>query len=201
MKPYQLNGLSFLLWLFNNGMSGILGDEMGLGKTLQTLSLFQYLKETNALNQTMDEARPHLVVCPLSVLNSWVSEARKWTPGLNILKFHGPLEERNRLKKVARPERKRTMNAKRPKRKVRAKSDSKEKRSIYVYSSSEDSGSGSTSEDESPTSPYDVIVTTYDTFKAEAGWLKSAFAWRYAVLGKKIVKHQLIAYSQPSNLC
>ena len=36
MKQYQLQGLSFLVWLYENGMGGILGDEMGLGKTLQT---------------------------------------------------------------------------------------------------------------------------------------------------------------------
>jgi len=36
MKQYQLTGLSFLIWLYENGMGGILGDEMGLGKTLQT---------------------------------------------------------------------------------------------------------------------------------------------------------------------
>jgi len=36
MKQYQLEGLSFLVWLYSNGMNGILGDEMGLGKTLQT---------------------------------------------------------------------------------------------------------------------------------------------------------------------
>lgn len=45
MKPYQLSGLSFMMYLHHNGLSGILGDEMGLGKTLQTLSLIQYLKE------------------------------------------------------------------------------------------------------------------------------------------------------------
>jgi hypothetical protein len=37
MKEYQLAGLSFLLYLYRNKASGILGDEMGLGKTLQTL--------------------------------------------------------------------------------------------------------------------------------------------------------------------
>jgi SNF2 family DNA or RNA helicase len=45
MKPYQLSGLSFMVYLHRNGLSGILGDEMGLGKTLQTISLIQYLKE------------------------------------------------------------------------------------------------------------------------------------------------------------
>ena len=42
MKQYQLKGLSFLVWLYENGMGGILGDEMGLGKTLQTY-LFIYV--------------------------------------------------------------------------------------------------------------------------------------------------------------
>jgi SWI/SNF-related matrix-associated actin-dependent regulator of chromatin subfamily A member 5 len=42
MKQYQLKGLSFLVWLHENGMGGILGDEMGLGKTLQTC-LFIYV--------------------------------------------------------------------------------------------------------------------------------------------------------------
>lgn len=63
MKDYQLQGLSFLIWMHENGMNSILGDEyvlvtilllnltqcvrMGLGKTLQTLSLFAYIKETD----------------------------------------------------------------------------------------------------------------------------------------------------------
>ncbi|KAL4887605.1 hypothetical protein BJY04DRAFT_204447 [Aspergillus karnatakaensis] len=50
LKPYQLKGLSWLLHLRNNGMGAILGDDMGLGKTLQTLSLFQYVKDHEALN-------------------------------------------------------------------------------------------------------------------------------------------------------
>ena len=40
MKQYQLHGLSFLSWLHDNGIGGILGDEMGLGKTLQTYLVF-----------------------------------------------------------------------------------------------------------------------------------------------------------------
>ncbi|KAF2166070.1 hypothetical protein M409DRAFT_55414 [Zasmidium cellare ATCC 36951] len=96
MKPYQLEGLSFLTYMHNNGMSSILGDEMGLGKTLQTLALFQHLTETNP---SIGENRPFLVVCPLSVLSSWISETRKWTPELNVIRFHGPKLERERFKK------------------------------------------------------------------------------------------------------
>ncbi|KAF2217224.1 hypothetical protein CERZMDRAFT_32824, partial [Cercospora zeae-maydis SCOH1-5] len=96
MKPYQLQGLSFLLHMFDNGMSAILGDEMGLGKTLQTLSLFQYLAENKP---TTGEHRPNLVVCPLSVLSSWVAESKKWVPGVNVVRFHGPKAERERIMK------------------------------------------------------------------------------------------------------
>lgn len=99
MKGYQLSGLSFLVWLYNNGSSGILGDEMGLGKTLQTLSLFSYLTTFHPC--PADQQRPFLVVCPLSVVSSWVSECKKWTPHLRVLRLHGPAEERDRLKKVA----------------------------------------------------------------------------------------------------
>lgn len=95
MKPYQLEGLSFLLNMYKNGMSAILGDEMGLGKTLQTLSLFQWLNENEP---TDGETRPYLIVCPLSVLSSWIGEAKKWVPGFKVVRFHGPKTERDRFK-------------------------------------------------------------------------------------------------------
>lgn len=96
MKPYQLDGLSFLLHMHENGMSAILGDEMGLGKTLQTLALFQHLAEHKPIT---GEDRPNLVVCPLSVLSSWMAEARKWVPNINVIRFHGPKSERDQFKK------------------------------------------------------------------------------------------------------
>jgi len=95
MKDYQLEGLAFLVYMHNNGMSSILGDEMGLGKTLQTLSLFQHLKNSEPAKC---KNRPMLVICPLSVLTSWINEAKRWVPGLNVVRFHGPKSERERLK-------------------------------------------------------------------------------------------------------
>jgi SWI/SNF-related matrix-associated actin-dependent regulator of chromatin subfamily A member 5 len=100
MKPYQLKGLSFLVYLQRNGLSGILGDEMGLGKTLQTLALLQWLK-LNRPSTKGAQDRPSIVICPLSVLDSWMSEARKWTPGLKTLRFHGSSTERARMKRIA----------------------------------------------------------------------------------------------------
>jgi SWI/SNF-related matrix-associated actin-dependent regulator of chromatin subfamily A protein 2/4 len=35
LKPYQIQGVQWLVSLYNNHLSGILADEMGLGKTIQ----------------------------------------------------------------------------------------------------------------------------------------------------------------------
>jgi SWI/SNF-related matrix-associated actin-dependent regulator of chromatin subfamily A member 5 len=111
MKPYQLEGLSFLVHMYNNGISSILGDEMGLGKTLQTLALFQYLVENKP---TTGEHRPNLVVCPLSVLSSWMAESKKWVPGLNVIRFHGPKTERERFKQECLEKKSRYDNPNKP---------------------------------------------------------------------------------------
>lgn len=39
LRPYQLEGLTWLHFLHGQGLGGILADDMGLGKTLQTLAL------------------------------------------------------------------------------------------------------------------------------------------------------------------
>lgn len=175
MKPYQLSGLSYLVHLYNNGFSGILGDEMGLGKTLQTLSLFQYLEEQDRKNGvTSEELRPYLVICPLSVLNSWVTEAQKWVPELNVLRFHGASNERVRLKRVASglEDLKGNETLQSKNRKTSRKAGLKVSRKPTEHKSSS----------------YKIIVTTYDTFAAEQSWFKTSFVWRYVVLdeGHKI---------------
>jgi SWI/SNF-related matrix-associated actin-dependent regulator of chromatin subfamily A member 5 len=163
MKPYQMRGLSFLVHLYNNGMSGILGDEMGLGKTLQTLSLFQYLKELESKSLS-SEPRPFLVVAPLSVLGNWVSEARKFTPGLKVLRFHGPSSERTNLKDLA----------------LGRQNSSRNVKKSSMLDSDVEGGN------------YDLIVTTYETYLSEASWFKRAFVWKYLVLdeGHKIKNHK-----------
>ena len=45
MRSYQIEGLNWLIALYDTGINGILADEMGLGKTLQTISFLGYLKE------------------------------------------------------------------------------------------------------------------------------------------------------------
>ncbi len=178
MKPYQLSGLSFLIYLYENGISGLLGDEMGLGKTLQTLSLFQYLEEQKQSSDAEDEHRPYLVVCPLSVLNSWVSEARKWTPGLRVLRFHGPSSERNHLKKVALG--------------THDRYGHETARVGHGIRRGRATGKASKGVDhKEPSEAPNLVITTYETFVAEKAWFQKSLAWRYVVLdeGHKIKNH------------
>jgi SNF2 family DNA or RNA helicase len=45
MRPYQIEGFSWLVFLHRAKTGGVLADDMGLGKTLQTLALLAWLKE------------------------------------------------------------------------------------------------------------------------------------------------------------
>jgi len=150
-----------------------LGDEMGLGKTLQTLSLIQHLKENDPKAGVGRQARPFLVVCPLSVLSSWMAESRKWTPGLKVIRFHGPLKERNRLKKIVVGELDiyghLTAQAKS---KLKSRKVAAGKKIISLDTDSEDEVDVGV----------DLVVTTYECFRAEQSWFKKAFVWRYVVL-------------------
>lgn len=92
MRWYQLEGLNWMIRLYECGVSGILADEMGLGKTLQSISILAYLK------QFRDNKGPHLVVVPLSTLGNWARECKRWCPSLKIAKFHGNKEERKQMK-------------------------------------------------------------------------------------------------------
>ncbi|VDB91569.1 unnamed protein product [Peniophora sp. CBMAI 1063] len=92
LKAYQMTGVSFLAWMYDNGMNCMLGDEMGLGKTLQTLSLMAYAKEHHPHDP------PHLVICPLSVLDTWVAEVARWVPSFRAVRCHGSASERAETK-------------------------------------------------------------------------------------------------------
>ncbi|KAJ8766374.1 hypothetical protein K2173_022433 [Erythroxylum novogranatense] len=91
LREYQMNGLRWLVSLYNNHVNGILADEMGLGKTVQVISLICYLMETK------NDRGPFLVVVPSSVLPGWESEINFWAPGVQKIVYSGPPEERRRL--------------------------------------------------------------------------------------------------------
>ncbi|KAA1473299.1 hypothetical protein DENSPDRAFT_866013 [Dentipellis sp. KUC8613] len=92
LKDYQLEGVAWMVSLWENGISGILADEMGLGKTIQTIAFIAYLR-TRA-------ERPFLVVCPLSVLHNWADEFEKFAPDIPICIYHGSPDERKEMRRT-----------------------------------------------------------------------------------------------------
>jgi len=98
LREYQLEGLRWNVGMYDQGCSCILADEMGLGKTLQSISFLACIKEMRHANG------PHLVVCPLSVLSSWMDELQKWAPSFRVVRLHsGDENERVRLRKEVVP--------------------------------------------------------------------------------------------------
>ncbi|XP_022930385.1 probable ATP-dependent DNA helicase CHR12 [Cucurbita moschata] len=92
LRPYQIEGLQWMVSLFNNNLNGILADEMGLGKTIQTISLIAYLMEYK------DVTGPHLIVAPKAVLPNWIHEFTTWAPSIVAVLYDGRQEERKAIK-------------------------------------------------------------------------------------------------------
>lgn len=92
LKQYQMEGLSWLITLYENGLNGILADEMGLGKTIQSIALLAFIYE-------MDTKGPFLIAAPLSTVDNWMNEFEKFAPDLPILKYYhqGGVKERSKL--------------------------------------------------------------------------------------------------------
>uniref|UniRef100_A0A8B9Z6M5 Helicase ATP-binding domain-containing protein n=1 Tax=Buteo japonicus TaxID=224669 RepID=A0A8B9Z6M5_9AVES len=59
----SLQGLEWMVSLYNNNLNGILADEMGLGKTIQTIALITYLMEHKRLNG------PYLIIVLILMLS------------------------------------------------------------------------------------------------------------------------------------
>ena len=62
LRPYQADGLSWLSFLREVGLGGILADDMGLGKTVQALALIAAEKAEGRLD------KPALVIAPTSLM-------------------------------------------------------------------------------------------------------------------------------------
>ena len=92
LKPYQMEGLNWLITLYENGLNGILADEMGLGKTVQSIALLAFIYE-------MDTKGPFLIAVPLSTIDNWMNEFTKFAPSIPVLKYYhnGGPRERSKL--------------------------------------------------------------------------------------------------------
>jgi superfamily II DNA or RNA helicase len=75
LRPYQRDGIDWLVFLRRAGLGALLADDMGLGKTVQALCAV--------------EGRT-LVVAPTSVLHGWMREIDRFRPELSYSLYHGP---------------------------------------------------------------------------------------------------------------
>jgi len=82
LREYQIEGLNWMINMYEKNINCILADEMGLGKTLQTISLLGYLYsyKKNKL--------PNLLIVPKSTLQNWKNEFKKFMPGVKTVIFH-----------------------------------------------------------------------------------------------------------------
>ena len=81
LRPYQQNGLAWLVSMCDSGLGGCLADDMGLGKTIQVIALHLHRRDV--------KAGPTLVVCPTSLLGTWEREIRRFAPELPVRRYHG----------------------------------------------------------------------------------------------------------------
>jgi superfamily II DNA or RNA helicase len=91
LRPYQKDGVRWLLALARLGLGGCLADDMGLGKTVQVLALLLLLKRSGTV------PGPHLLVAPASLLANWRAEAERFAPSIRLLVAHPSATPREEL--------------------------------------------------------------------------------------------------------
>ena len=74
LRGYQEDGFRWMARLAEWNGGACLADDMGLGKTIQALAILLHRAPLGAA----------LVICPVSVVNNWVSEADKFAPTLRF---------------------------------------------------------------------------------------------------------------------
>ncbi|MFQ5495332.1 MAG: DEAD/DEAH box helicase, partial [Phycisphaerae bacterium] len=97
LRPYQRVGLAWLRFLTTLGLGACLADDMGLGKTIQVLALLLCDRE----RERTQRRRPSLLVVPASLLGNWRSEARRFSPSLQLTFLHPAETDRETLERIA----------------------------------------------------------------------------------------------------
>lgn len=91
LRPYQIEGYEWLVFMREQRFGACLADDMGLGKTIQMIT---YLLHTF---EQLGAEKPALVICPTSVLGNWQKEIEKFAPNIRVHSHYSG----SRLKDVA----------------------------------------------------------------------------------------------------
>lgn len=92
---YQKVGVQWLWELHCQRAGGIIGDEMGLGKTIQILAFLGSLHFSGMY-------KPSIIICPVTLLQQWKREAKKWYPAFHVELLHDSIQEVCSRKKRSR---------------------------------------------------------------------------------------------------
>lgn len=97
LRDYQKDGVNWFCFLRKNKFGGILADDMGLGKTIQALTFLEIIRLSK--ENSKKAKKPHLVICPTSVVSNWIEEIEKVTPLIKYILYHGP-KRKNIIKDI-----------------------------------------------------------------------------------------------------
>ncbi|GIO25003.1 DEAD/DEAH box helicase [Oceanobacillus sp. J11TS1] len=95
LKPYQKDGVRWMLAIAEAGLGGVLADEMGLGKTIQAIAFC-----VTKFQQKSEKKDPVLIVCPTSLCYQWKQEWELFAPAVSVGILKGTMKERNQMKKT-----------------------------------------------------------------------------------------------------
>ena len=97
LYPYQEVGYRWMRYLHENKWGGLLADDMGLGKTVQLIAFMSYLHDSGAL-------KPALLVVPVSVIENWKRELKRFAPGIEPAHEHRGAHRERDPKRLAERE-------------------------------------------------------------------------------------------------
>jgi superfamily II DNA or RNA helicase len=106
LRPYQIEGVQWLIQHYWQHKGALLADDMGLGKSLQTIAALLFAKEnktnhtptTTGRQMSVFDAAPidnflnplqALLVLPASLVYNWEAEWRKFAPNVLVYKHIG----------------------------------------------------------------------------------------------------------------
>lgn len=101
LRPYQVEGVQWLLEHYHNGLGACLADDMGLGKTLQIIALLVHIHNNLPENiiespsnlfeigQKQKETLKTLIILPSSLLFNWYDEIKRFAPQLKCTQYIG----------------------------------------------------------------------------------------------------------------